>query len=127
MQYADGNETNRKKEVNRMKNLTIETLTAICKDMKSRNQTWTQLGKKSFWYSDWNYLEVNGMDLYIRALRSYSTIVGFEISNLKEYVLYEIGKYSTTTSRQITQYFNGISFATERIFIKPDINYQMIS
>ena len=110
-----------------MKNLSIETLTAICKDMRGRYQSWSQFGHKSFWYSSWNYLQVDGKNLYIRVLRSYATFVGFEISNLEETVMYEIGKYSTTTSKQMTQYFNQISEARERIYIEANTEYRMIA
>ena len=46
--------------------------------------------------------------------RSYDTVVGY--IDTETCVLYEVGKYSQTTSKQVTQYYNTLTNVNERIF-----------
>lgn len=72
---------------------------------------WKQHKAMKFYYKPFTVLI--GNDTYqVTALRSYNTIVGF----LYKGIVYEVGKYSSSTSRQIRDFAKGtelISF--ERI------------
>ena len=79
-----------------------------------------QFGYKSFWYGDFEYIP--SLDIHVRIGQSYSTIVTIEVSKFigGEFidVLYECGKFSTTTSRQVTQFFNQLSHAKTRVLME---------
>ena len=83
-----------------------------------------RFGQKAFWYSDWEPVDIDGETFYARVLQSYATKVGVEVSNLKMSCTYEIGKYSRTTSKQITQYINQIAGTYHREYIEPDFEYR---
>ena len=60
--------------------------------------TWTRFDYKQAWFSNRLYV----LDGTYRLLKSYSTIVAVvDITNNK---FYELGKWSATTSKQVTQY-----------------------
>ena len=52
-------------------------------------------------------------DYYVMPILSYTTVVGFVYDG----VVYEIGKYSRTTSKQFTQICNSLYYNCERVFI----------
>ena len=55
----------------------------------------------------------SGLQIKAQPIRSYNTIVGFV--DLNDTVVYECGKYSTTTSKQFTQICNQIYSGFERV------------
>lgn len=83
-----------------------------------------RFGHKSFWYSDWEIVEIDGINAYVRVLQSYGTKVGIEITGIECSGTYEVGKYSTTTSKQITQFVNQRAYSYNREFIEPDFEWR---
>ena len=65
----------------------------------------------NFYHSDFICITLGNKDYYVKALKSYNTIVGFIYNG----VLYEVGKYSKTTSKQITMFNNTIK-CFDRVF-----------
>ena len=100
-------------------NLTLNELKAIFRVLPTSN-TPHRFGYKNFWYGDYYYIP--DYDIHVRIGQSYSTIVTIEVSAFvggELYgVLYEIGKWSTTTSKQVTQFYNQISNANARLLIE---------
>ena len=60
--------------------------------------TWKPFRHCNARYSDEVVITIGDTNYKVKALMSYTTIVAFEY----EGVVYEIGKYSRTTSRQVT-------------------------
>lgn len=56
---------------------------------------WTQFGYRQAWFSD--LLDFGSLRLF----KSYNTIVA--LIGINSSVFYELGKWSTTTSKQVTQ------------------------
>ena len=69
---------------------------------------WTRVGYKQAWTS--NVLQKR----YI-LIKSYQTIVG--IVDLQDEEFFEIGKYSPTTSKQVTQIYNSMFRNCNRNFV----------
>ncbi len=59
---------------------------------------WTRFGYKQAWFSQ--LLDFDNLRLF----KSYNTIVA--LVDISEGVFYELGKWSTTTSKQVTQFYN---------------------
>jgi len=70
---------------------------------------WVQFHKCQAWISD-------EFDERYRLIKSYHTIVG--LIDCKEHVVYEIGKYSRTTSKQFTQICNQLFRGYDRKYIE---------
>ena len=60
--------------------------------------------KKLFWYSGWYCCELYGQDCFFRVGQSYGKKVLIEVESENDSILYEVGKYSQTTSKQVTQF-----------------------
>ena len=60
------------------------------------------------------YLTLNGKVYSVTPIKSYATIVGFVYNN----VVYEIGKYSRTTSKQFTQICNAYFSDYDRVYME---------
>ena len=69
---------------------------------------WTRFDCKNAYFSD---LLVDNYRLF----RSYNTIVG--LIDISDGVFYEINKYSTTTSKQVTQFYNRYYRNFERVLV----------
>lgn len=77
--------------------------------------TFFQVGKRNFYFSDRIKSEKYGC---FRALKSYNSIVGFDLEDTHE--ILEVRRFSPTTSKQVTQFFN------ERVFWEDSyIRYQI--
>lgn len=63
------------------------------------NLEWTRIKSQNCYYSQW--FNHNGENY--RLLKSYSTVVGLQNNHNG---LWEMGKYSQTTSKQVTQFCN---------------------
>ena len=76
------------------------------------NMTIKRIKTRNFYIS--NTFRYN--DHYIILFKSYNTIVGFV--DCTESIFYEIGKYSKTTSKQMTQIYNMLFSADyTRVFV----------
>lgn len=84
----------------------------------------TQFGKKAFWYSGWYCCKLYDQDCFFRVGQSYGKKVLIEVESENDITLYEVGKYSQTTSKQVTQFFNQVSIADRREFIDPDFEWR---
>lgn len=69
---------------------------------------WRRVGYKQAWVS-------NLLRKRYYLIKSYETIVG--LVDMEEMKFYEIGKYSPTTSKQITQIHNSMFQDCDRMFI----------
>lgn len=106
-----------------MDNATIKRVNKIFSDIKleielfgeENNVTWNRIKTRNFYIS--NTLRYN--DKYIIVFKSYNTIVGFV--DYTENVFYEIGKYSRTTSKQMTQIYNSLFDDCIRIFVPLEV------
>lgn len=77
---------------------------------------WQRIKTRNFYIS--NTFRYN--DHYIILLKSYETIVGFV--DCTENIFYEFGKYSRTTSKQMTQIYNMLFSADyDRIFVPLEV------
>lgn len=70
---------------------------------------WSRIRSKNCYYSKW--IECNG-EMY-RLLKSYNTVVGIQ-NNYNGF--WELGKYSRTTSKQVTEFVN--DNALDRYFVE---------
>ena len=92
-----------------MNNEQIRTLA----DFYSNTRDWTRFNYCQAWISDEIFNSAYGITF--RLVKSYNTIVALiDITNKK---YYEIGKYSRTTSKQVTQIHNQLYREYERVFI----------
>lgn len=88
-------------------NATVSTITNCLKDVDFLTLKWTQFGKKQCWVS--NCIK----NMYF-IVKSYNTIVAY--IDDQEGILYELGKWSTTTSKQVTQLYNLSDYESYRTF-----------
>ena len=59
-------------------------------------------------------ITIGNEDYYVLPIMSYTTIVGFVYNN----VVYEVGKYSRTTSKQFTQICNAYFSDYDRVYME---------
>lgn len=59
-------------------------------------------------------ITIGNEDYYVQPIMSYTTVVGFAYNE----VVYEIGKYSRTTSKQFTQICNTYFSDYDRIYME---------
>lgn len=87
---------------------------------KLEKENWIQFDKKQCWYS--TAIEIDG-DLYM-IVKSYKTIVAI-IDNTEE-LFVELGKWSSTTSKQCTQFHNKFckSFDRKNLHLGLDEKWQ---
>ena len=86
-----------------------ETIIDIAVGLSKRHSIcWVQFHKCQAWISD-------ELDERFRLIKSYNTIVGLVDTKVKK--VYEIGKYSKTTSKQFTQICNQMFSSYERVYI----------
>ena len=78
-----------------------EILNLVNTLVETNNIEWTRFDSKKAWFS--NLLRTADGHEY-RLLKSYETIVVLVDINNGKY--YELGKWSSTTSKQVTQFFN---------------------
>ena len=83
---------------------------------KRCNTNWTQFRSCQAYIGDMQVVTIGNEDYFVTPFRSYDTIVAYIDFDTK--VLYEVGKYSQTTSKQVTQYFGQQKQANERVFYK---------
>ena len=74
-----------------------EAFGKIVNELLEENPTWTRFDYKQAWWS-------NVLGGQFRLLKSYDTIVA--VVDIMNFKFYELGKWSTTTSKQVTQYYN---------------------
>ena len=107
-----------------MDKITIKRINKIFADIKlevelfgkENDITWKRIKTRNFYIS--NTFRYNNH--YIILFKSYNTIVGFV--DYTENVFYEIGKYSRTTSKQMTQIYNTLfSDDCTRIFVPLEV------
>lgn len=63
---------------------------------------WSQFRHTNAYLGDFYWVNVGGKDYHILSYRSYDTVVAFVYKG----IFYEVGKYSRTTSKQVTQIYN---------------------
>lgn len=66
------------------------------------------------WIGDGITVTIGNEDFWVVPIMSYETIVGFA----EGFQIYEVGKYSRTTSKQFTQICNQVYDNLERIFVE---------
>ena len=107
-----------------MDKMTIKRINKIFADIKlevelfgkENDITWKRIKKREFYIS--NTFRYDGH--YIILFKSYNTIVGFV--DCSETIFYEIGKYSRTTSKQMTQIYNMLFSADyTRVFVPLEV------
>ena len=104
-QKETNNTTQKKKEkeVQIMKNNIIKLndyrveFEIIVNELLAENPDWTRFDYKQAWWS-------NLINEQFKLLKSYNTIVA--LVDTENHKFYELGKWSTTTSKQVTQYYN---------------------
>lgn len=96
--------------VEMMKNA-IDYFTGFLAPFKGVTVNWQRFNYCQAWVSE--PLQYN--NIMIRLVKSYNTIVGFINLNTCEYI--ELGKWSRTTSKQVTQIHNAMFRSFERKFI----------
>ena len=97
------------------------------KDMQDKLYTikWKQFNHCNAYTTDEThvcYIMDNGITrIELQPIRSYETIVALAIkvtqSNKTTYEFYEIGKYSRTTSKQVTQIYNKLYSTYDRYYV----------
>lgn len=70
------------------------------------------------WYGDFVNIYTDDLQARVRPVLSYRTIVGY--FDCDEEVFYEYGKYTSTTSKQVTQIYNTLWSRFDRVFV--DVN-----
>lgn len=63
---------------------------------------WSRFRYTNAYLGDFYWVNVDGKDYQILPYRSYNTVVAFTYLD----GFYEVGKYSVTTSKQVTQIYN---------------------
>jgi hypothetical protein len=63
---------------------------------------WSRFRHTNAYIGDFYWVNVDGKDYHILSCRSYNTVVAFVYMG----EFYEVGKYSRTTSKQVTQIYN---------------------
>jgi hypothetical protein len=89
----------------------------IAKQVKENTENWKQFDKKNMWWSDAITLQ-DGCTY--RVLKSYNTIVA--VIDVIESKLIEIGKWSSTTSKQVTQYHGKYCKSFDRVLLKQNLS-----
>ena len=88
----------------------MEDIIKIAQECSKRwSICWVRFHSCQAWISD-------EIDERYRLIKSYHTIVG--LVDTKEKKVYEIGKYSTTTSKQFTQICNQIFRSYDREYVE---------
>lgn len=98
-----------------MDSIIANGIVEILESIKCNNIPWVQFRYCNA-YTTGYYdicISVNGEDYNVIPIKSYSTIVGFVHMS----VLYEIGKYSRTTSKQITRIYNTYFSDCKRVYM----------
>ena len=70
------------------------------------NTKFTRFNYCQAYIGELDSIEVEGVTHNFRLVKSYKTITGYV--DLDEGVFYELGKYSSTTSKQMTQIYNQV-------------------
>ena len=78
---------------------------------KGIDVNWSRFNHCQAWVSE----PLKHNNVTFRLVKSYNTIVGFINLNTCEYI--ELGKWSRTTSKQVTQIYNAMFRSFERKFI----------
>ena len=88
----------------------------IRNQLQSKRNTiqWTQFRSCQAYIGELTVVTIGNDDYFVHPFRSYETVVAYV--DFDTNVLYEVGKYSQTTSKQVTQYYNQVANANERIF-----------
>lgn len=63
---------------------------------------WSRFRYTNAYLGDFYWVNVDGKDYHILPYRSYNTVVAFAYMS----DFYEVGKYSQTTSKQVTKIYN---------------------
>lgn len=106
--------TKEKESVDTMKNNIIkleemrEVFEAIVKELLEKDPVWMRFDHKQAWYT-------GTIDGQFGLLKSYSTIVA--VIDTTNHKYYELGKWSPTTSKQVTQFFNRYYSSFERYLL----------
>ena len=74
---------------------------------------WVRFNSCQAWVSEPVFNSAYGV--MFRLVKSYNTIVGFINMTTSEYI--ELGKWSRTTSKQVTQIYNSLFRSYERKFV----------
>ncbi|MBO7695415.1 MAG: hypothetical protein J6T10_22550 [Methanobrevibacter sp.] len=72
---------------------------------------WERSWSAKCWFK-FSKVIIGNDEYFVTALRSYDTVVGFILDD----TLYEVGKYSRTTSKQITRYFMKLKKDLKRVY-----------
>lgn len=83
---------------------------------KRFNIDWVRFNHCNAYTTDGALIDVTlgNTDYYVLPIMSYTTVVGFAYNG----IVYEIGKYSRTTSKQFTQICNTYFSGYERIYME---------
>lgn len=101
---------------------TEEEVNTIIDELEYHNNEniYRQFSTCKFYIGDTRrYYIPDEVDIFIIPLKSYDTIVGFVDCTNK--VFYEVGKYSCTTSKQMTQVYN--AYFNDCIYLYCDREY----
>ncbi len=85
---------------------------SMAQSLQSKATGWERFRSCQAWVS-------NLIDGRYRLIKSYRTIVGLIDNVSREY--YEIGKYSSTTSKQVTQIYNAFYRDFDRMFVDGEV------
>lgn len=94
-----------------MTTITTEKINTLCDFY--RNTTFTQFRSCQAWIS--TTIFNSAYNVTFQLVKSYDTIVGFINLDTKEYI--ELGKWSRTTSKQVTQIYNAFYSDFKRMLI----------
>lgn len=81
---------------------------------KMHRVEWTQFRSSSAYTGTMQVVTIGNKDYFVIPFRSYDTIVAY--TDFDSNIMYEVGKYSTTTSKHVTQYFAQETRACERVY-----------
>ena len=84
--------------------LSNEIVNAIVNELENHKNliNWTPYRFTNAYLGDFYWVNVDGKDYHILPYRSYNTVVAFAYKS----DFYEVGKYSRTTSKQVTRIYN---------------------
>lgn len=105
----------------KVKNMkTTERIEAIMEYLKNHKDKipFVQFKSTKSWYGDFVDINTDTVQARVRPVLSYKTIVGY--FDCDEGVFYEYGKYTPTTSKQITQIYNKLWSRFDRVLV--DVN-----
>ena len=89
-----------------------ESALKIAREIKSQATQWSRVGRKACYIS-------NMINERYQMVKSYSTLVA--LVDISENEFYEFGKFSPTTSRQMTQVCNTYYTGFKRYFYREEI------